>query len=61
MEVVPTAAAEATEATSPPCLHLLPLAGTLAQGRTRDLHGKPLVHRPTVNLMPVNGVIHYTL
>jgi hypothetical protein len=50
MEVKPTEAAETgkvVEATSPPCLHSLSFARTLAPGQARDPRGKPLVHRPT--------------
>jgi hypothetical protein len=36
------------EVTSPLCPHSLLVAGTLAQGLARDLHGKPLVPRPTI-------------
>jgi hypothetical protein len=46
-EVGPTVAAEVSEVTSPPWLHSLPFAGTLAPGLARDFHGKPLIHRPT--------------
>ena len=35
------------EATSPPCPHFLPFAGTITPGLARDLHERPLVLRPT--------------
>jgi hypothetical protein len=46
-EVKPTVAAEVAETTSPPCSQLFPFAGTLTPGQARDLHGKPLLYRPT--------------
>jgi hypothetical protein len=33
--------------TSPPCLHSLPFTGIFPPSLDRDLHGKPLVPRPT--------------
>lgn len=50
-EVEATAAEEAVEVISPPCLHSLPFAWTLSPRWARDLCEKPPVHSPTETSM----------
>ena len=61
-EVEPTAAAEALEATFPPCPHSLPFTGTLAPGWARDLCGKsqctgPHMHAKNKFVLIIAGVM----
>jgi hypothetical protein len=48
MEVEPTVAAEEAEINSPFCWLSLPFAGPVPLVQLGDLHGKPLVSKPTL-------------